>query len=96
MPDINTIRTIVTDYAKQYGAARISLFGSYARGEMTENSDIDLLIDKGQIRGLQFAALLCDLEDALGKKVDLISTRGADPVFLNEISKDEVLLYAQS
>ena len=93
MPDILTIKRIVSDYADKYGADRVSLFGSYARGDMTENSDIDLLIDKGSIRGLQFAALLCDLEAALNKNVDLISTRGLDEDFRKSISKDEVLLY---
>lgn len=93
MPDIPRIKEVVTEYASQYGANRVSLFGSYARGDMTEESDIDLLIDKGSIKGLQYAALLCDLEDAFGKHVDLISIRGAEQSFLNEVKKDEVLLY---
>ena len=90
---IPQIRSIVNHYASRYGADRVYLFGSYARGDMNESSDIDLLIDKGSIRGLQFASLLCDLEDAFGKHVDLISTAGADAHFLNTIQKDEVLLY---
>ena len=93
MPEIKTIKQIVSKYAEKYGANRVILFGSYARGDMTESSDIDLLIDKGKIRGLQFVSLLCDLENALGKQVDLISTRGADEDFLKAIQKDEVLLY---
>ena len=93
MPDFKTIQQIVSKYAEAYGADRVVLFGSYARGDMTENSDIDLLIDKGSIRGLKFASLLCDLEEALGKPVDLISVRGADEEFLNAVHKDEVLLY---
>ena len=93
MPDLITIKNVVSKYASQYGANCVSLFGSYARGDMSEQSDIDLLIDKGQIKGLQFAALLCDLEEALGRRVDLISVRGADQNFLDEVKKDEVLLY---
>ena len=93
MPELKMIKQIVSEYAEKYGADRVMLFGSYARGDMTEDSDIDLLIDKGSIRGLQFASLLCDLEDALGKQVDLISTRGADKEFLDSIQKDEVLIY---
>ena len=93
MPDIDTIKRIASKLGAQYGADRIFLFGSYARGDMTDASDIDLRIDKGSIRGLQFAGLLCDLEDAFGKHVDLISTAGADASFLNSIRKDEVLLY---
>ena len=69
------------------------LYGSYARGDAAETSDIDLRIDKGSIRGLQFARLLGDLEDALEKKVDLISTSGMDEDFRKSIASEEVLLY---
>lgn len=90
---IPEIRQIVSDLARQYGAQRVYLFGSYARGDMTSDSDIDLRIDKGAIRGLAFAGLLGDLEDALDTSVDLISTAGMDTEFLKEIQRDEVLLY---
>lgn len=90
---IPEIRQIVSDLARQYGAQRVYLFGSYARGDMTSDSDIDLRIDKGAIRGLAFAGLLGDLEDALDTSVDLISTAGMDAEFLKGIQRDEVLLY---
>lgn len=90
---ISEIRQIVSDLARQYGAQRVYLFGSYARGDMTSDSDIDLRIDKGAIRGLAFAGLWGDLEDALATSVDLISTAGMDAEFLKEIQRDEVLLY---
>lgn len=90
---IPEIRQIVSDLARQYGAQRVYLFGSYARGDMTSDSDIDLRIDKGAIRGLAFAGLLGDLEDALDTSVDLLSTAGMDAEFLKEIQRDEVLLY---
>ncbi|MBR1672856.1 MAG: nucleotidyltransferase domain-containing protein [Fretibacterium sp.] len=87
------LKTVVSNLAQQYGAERVYLFGSYARGEETEASDIDLRIDKGSIRGLQFARLLGDLEDTLGKKIDLISTSGMDEEFRKAIAPEEVLLY---
>ncbi len=90
---ISEIKRIVGVIARQYGAERIYLFGSYARGEATSSSDIDLRIDKGSVHGLQFAGLLGELEDALGRKVDLISTKGMDVQFLQAIAPDEVLLY---
>ena len=90
---ISDIQKIVSELALQYGAERVYLFGSYARGDMTAGSDIDLRIDKGSIRGLAFAGLLGDLEDALGTHVDLISTAGMDEDFLREVQKDDVLLY---
>ena len=91
--EINEIKKIVVSLGKQYGAERIFLFGSYAKGEANENSDIDLRIDRGDIRGLQMAALLVDIEDALGKKVDMLSTKCFDEAFLKSIGKDEILLY---
>ena len=93
---IREIQEVVSKLAKEYGAERVYLFGSYARGDMAEGSDIDLRIDKGAIRGFQLGGLLADLEDALGLPVDLIPTGSLDSRFLSDIQKDEVLLYEAS
>ena len=93
---LDEIRDIVSRLARQYGAKRVYLFGSYARGEMTEASDIDLRIDKGEIRGFQLAGLLLDLEDSLGVPVDLVPTTSLDQHFLNSNQDEEVLLYEAS
>jgi predicted nucleotidyltransferase len=93
---IDEIKEIVTILAARYGADRIYLFGSYARGDANKDSDIDLRIDKGAIRGLQMGGLAADLEDALGIPVDLVPTGSLDSKFLNSISDDEVLLYEAS
>lgn len=93
---ITDLRNIIAPLAKAYGAERVYLFGSYARGDVTENSDVDLRIDKGKIRGLALAGLLVDLEDALGLPVDLLTTASLDDRFLSAIQNDEVLLYEAS
>lgn len=93
---ISEIKSVVSELAQKYGAQRIFLFGSYARGDMKPTSDIDLRIDKGAIRGLELAGLLVDLEDALGVSVDLIPTGSLDDGFLASIQNDEVLLYEAS
>lgn len=93
---LNEIKAIVSRLAKQYGAERVYLFGSYARGDMTDGSDIDLRIDKGSIRGFQLAGLLLDLEDSFGIPVDLVPTTSLNQRFLSSIQKDEVLLYEAS
>ena len=90
------IQSVVSKLAKDYGAQRVYLFGSYARGDMNQNSDIDLRIDKGSIRGWELAGLLVDLEDALGIPVDLIPSGSLDARFLASIRDDEVLLYEAS
>lgn len=93
---IENIRAVVSRLACEYGAERVYLFGSYARGDMKASSDVDLRIDKGRIRGLELAGLLLDLEEALGLSVDLIPTTSLDRQFLDSIRKDEVLLYEAS
>lgn len=49
---VEEIRNIVHEIAPKYGVERVSLFGSYARGEAKPDSDIDLRIEKGRIMGL--------------------------------------------
>lgn len=93
---VGEIKSIVSRLAKQYGAERVYLFGSYARGDSTPASDIDLRIDKGSIRGFQLGGLLLDLEASLGVPVDLVPTSSLDQRFLDAIQKDEVLLYEAS
>lgn len=90
---LQEIQSVVSRLGYQYGAERIYLFGSYARGDMTDASDIDLRIDKGRIRGVEMGGLLLDLEAALGVSVDLVTTGSLSERFLNAIKKDEVLLY---
>lgn len=93
---LSEIQSIVVQLAKQYGAERICLFGSYARGDMTNSSDIDLRIDKGNIRGFQLGGLLLDLEASLGVPVNLVTTSSLDKHFLDTIHDDEILLYEES
>ncbi len=91
---IEEIRDIVRDIAQQYGVERVSLFGSYARGEAKHNSDIDLRIDKGHIRGLfQLAGFHLDLEEKLKINVDVITTDSLNEKFLKRISEEEIILY---
>jgi predicted nucleotidyltransferase len=59
--------------AKNYGASNVRVFGSVARGEADERSDIDLLVDMERGRSLMsLAGLLVDLEELLGRKVDVV------------------------
>jgi len=93
MYSISDIQRIVKPIAARYGVERMTLFGSYARGENTPDSDIDLRIDRGHVHGLQMAFLLTDLEDALHTKVDLLSTNALDEAFLSAIREEEKLMY---
>ena len=91
------IKRIVEPVAREYGVGRLSLFGSYARGEAGPDSDIDIrVIDGGNIRGLfKLAGFKCDLEDCFGTKVDVIAVDPSAREFLEEIRNDEVIIYEQ-
>lgn len=70
------IRQIVAPVAEKYHLKAVFLFGSYARGDATENSDVDLLVDTTgtSLKSLlSLGALYCDLEAALGKPIDLVT-----------------------
>lgn len=60
----------------KYGVKKAALFGSYARGEQDEKSDIDILFQPPEDMGLSIVSLRRDLEQALKKKVDLVSYNG--------------------
>lgn len=92
---IEDIKSKAVPVAIHYGVDSLSLFGSYARGEADEKSDLDFLIDKGDMKGLlSYCGMLADLEDSFECPVDLVVRNAiTDEDFLREISRDEVLLY---
>lgn len=91
---VDEIRKIVVPIAVKHGVAALYLFGSYARGEAAADSDIDFLMDGGSITSLyQLSAFRLDLEDALGKPVDLLTLGHNDQMFIRKIRKDEVMIY---
>ncbi|KJS86923.1 MAG: nucleotidyltransferase [Peptococcaceae bacterium BICA1-8] len=93
---IEEIKTIVEPIARKYGVARVYLFGSYARGDVAENSDVDLRVDKGSLKGMfALCGLYTEIEEALQTKVDVLTTGSLEDDFLRKIQKEEVLLYAE-
>lgn len=90
---IHDIKEAVAPIAKEYGIDRISLYGSYARGEETDSSDINLMLERGKLKGLQVFDFRDELQEALGKTVNLMTTQEASNQFLERISKDEILLF---
>jgi predicted nucleotidyltransferase len=91
---IDEIKSKVSEVATRHGAERVYLFGSYARGQAKPDSDVDLLIDKGKIKGLfALSGFLLDLEDTLKLPVDLLTSDGINEKFKNNIRSEEILLY---
>lgn len=93
---IEEIRAKAVPIAKKYGVKRLSLFGSYARGEADSLSDVDFLTEYGKLRGWDYFSFVYDLENEFGCHVDLVSNGIQDKKFLAAIQKEEVLLYEES
>lgn len=92
---IEEIRQIVAPIAHKYNASSVYLFGSYARGEATADSDVDLIIDfQFTVSLFVLAELINELEKALGKHVDVISHESAAPRLMFHILDEEKLIYA--
>jgi len=93
--NMNELLHIIVPIAKAYGVERVFLFGSYARGEATPDSDIDLHIDKGAITDLFLLAEFYDeLQEKLGVHVDVLTTGALSDDFLEHIKDEEIELYA--
>ncbi len=91
---VDELRMIVSDIAKQYGVKKVALFGSYSTGKQTSESDIDLLIDKGDIKGLfMLNSFINSLQDKLGKDVDVMTYSSLNRSLIKDSVRDEVVLY---
>ncbi|MCL2056445.1 MAG: nucleotidyltransferase family protein [Oscillospiraceae bacterium] len=91
--DLDRIKQISVPIAQKYGVKKLALFGSYARGEQKETSDIDFLIDKGRIQGWEFFGFINSLEDDLGLNVDVLTYDALEASLIFDAVKDEVVLY---
>lgn len=95
---VSEIKSIVAPIAQKHGVQKVYLFGSYARGDATPSSDVDLCIDAPALRGLfALGALYADFEEALGKGLDLVTAnaleRETNARFKENLRKDQVLIY---
>ena len=85
----------IADYFKTQPVLKAWLFGSYSRGEQTKASDVDILVllDKSRPIGLKFFGMWNDLEELLGRKVDLVSDGTLLPFAQQSAEKDKILIY---
>jgi hypothetical protein len=84
-------RAEVLRLADEYGATDIRVFGSVARGEADEASDIDLLVRMEPGRSVfDIGGLLMDLEALLGRRVDIVTERGLRPRIRAQVVRDAV------
>jgi len=89
--EINKIKPKILKVLKKHNIARAGIFGSYARGEQTKKSDVDILIDINKnISLLGFITIKLALEDALKKRVDLVEYDLIKPIIKDRILKEEI------
>ena len=74
--------------SEKYGLSFIAIFGSYCRGQQSEKSDIDILVDFKKPLGIEFIDLAIELEKLLKIKVDLVSKNGVKPQYFKQIEQD--------
>lgn len=85
----------IRNYLSTAPIDKVWLFGSFARGEQTEQSDIDLLVQftKGIRLGLRYFRILNDLEALSKRKIDLVEISTLDARVAPFVNKDRILIY---
>ena len=88
----------IAEYFKTQPVLKAWLFGSFARGEETSDSDVDILVilDHSQPIGLKFFGMWGDLERLLGRPVDLVVDRTLAPYARESADRDKILIYERA
>lgn len=91
---IETLR----QYFSTQPVLKARLFGSFSRGEETQDSDVDIIValDKSKPIGLKFFGMWSDLEELLGRKVDLVSDGTLLPFAKESAERDKILVYERT
>ncbi|MEU8200327.1 nucleotidyltransferase family protein [Streptosporangium sp. NPDC049046] len=94
--DFTTVYTGLVELCEKYGVVELAVFGSVARGEDGEGSDVDLLyvLKPGSDIGIEFFGFQEELEELLGRKVDVVSKEGLHWVIRDQVLNDAQVLYA--
>ena len=92
------INNIIAEYFKTQPVLKAWLFGSFARGEETPDSDVDLLImlDHSKPIGIRYFGMWGDLERLLGRSVDLVTEGNLMPFAQKTANLDKILIYERA
>ena len=92
-PFVDLHRDEILGVARQHGASRVRIFGSLAKGDGTESSDLDLLVTLEDGRSLlDIVAIKQDLEELLHRKVDVLTDRSLSPYLRDQVLAEAVAL----
>ena len=90
---LQTYRAEILDVAVRHGARDVRVFGSLARGEGTESSDLDLLVKLGEGRSLlDLVGIKQDLEDLLHRSVDVVTEKALSPYLRDRVLSEAIPL----
>ena len=93
-PALAEVKRAAVPILLNYGVQRAGLFGSVVRGALGPESDIDLLVEMPQGASLlDLAGLGLDLEQALGRKVDILTYRSLHPRLRDRILAEQVVIF---
>jgi len=93
MKNIKEIKEIIIPILKKWDVKKASIFGSHVRGEATEDSDVDILVElKDDLNIFDFIEIKLELENAINKKVDLIEYQMIKPALKEYILKEQVMI----
>lgn len=91
IPTIDEIKEKTLPILKRYGATRAGVFGSVVTGHVRRNSDIDILVELGKdLSLLDVVRINRELEEVLGRKVDLVEYEAIKPLIKERILSEEV------
>ncbi len=85
----------IIEICRRNDVSYCAVFGSYARGEATEESDIDLLVKFSKPKGFDWISGALEIEDALGKKVDWVTVGGLSKYIRENVLEDLQVLYEE-
>jgi hypothetical protein len=93
-PAIDQIKQRILPILNRHGVKRAALFGSVVRGEMRDDSDIDILVDiDREMSLLDFVGIKLEIEDVLQKRVDLVEYDTIKPLIKDRILKEQEVIY---
>jgi predicted nucleotidyltransferase len=87
---VEILRRAWPELAREYGLHRLALFGSYARGDAREGSDVDVLVEFDASLGLRFVDLADRIQELLDLPTDVVSRRAISPRHWAAIEEDLV------
>ena len=85
----------IIEICKRHDISYCAVFGSFARGEASRHSDLDLLVRFSKPKGFDWVDAAFEIEEVLGKSVDLVTENGLNPQIRENVLKDLQVIYEQ-